>query len=494
MSAPDSARSVTERLDPETQAARRARLDPILRDAGQSHLLQWWEDLDERGRAHLLDDLDSIRWETLGPLVDRFVRRRPEQAVPDRIEPAPVHPLEPALGDESAHERARDRGEAVLRAGRVAAFTVAGGQGTRLGVSGPKGAVGVTPVRRASLFQVFAEQIVAARERWGAPIRWYVMTNRLNHVQTLEFLTEHDFFGLPREDVVAFPQRMLPAFDAREGTAGRALLDAKNALALAPDGHGGSLHALVESGSIDDMRERGITTVSYFHVDNPLVHAFDPLFIGLHERAGSEMSSKVVRKADDFEKVGNVCLVDGRMGVIEYSNLPEDLATARTAAGERLLDLGNLGIHLIDVDFVERVVSGGDGLPFSRADKKVAFVDDDGVRVEPDVPNAVKLETFIFDAPAPPRWRPRSPRRSSGPRRGSRPPASTCRGPPTARPTPRSRSPRPSPSRPRTCGIGPTRSPRSRAARASCWSERAPRPRRFPSDRLREAVRWARGR
>ena len=189
----------------------------------------------------------------------------------------------------------------------------------------------------------------------------------------------------------------MPSFD----NDGRILLAEKHRVALSPDGHGGSLLALAETGMLDDMADRGIEHISYFQVDNPLVYCIDPGFIGLHAASKSEMSSKCVTKADDFERVGNFAVVDGKTCVIEYSDLPEELAKAKNADGSRKFDAGSIAIHVISCAFIERLTVDRSrfGLPWHRANKKVAHVDPaSGEVVEPAEPNAVKLEAFIFDA------------------------------------------------------------------------------------------------
>ncbi|MCP4247431.1 MAG: UDPGP type 1 family protein, partial [bacterium] len=220
------------------------------------------------------------------------------------------------------------------------------------------------------------------------------MTNPGNHAQTIEFLEAHECFGLPREDVVLFSQGMLPSF----GLDGKILLVDKHRLALAPDGHGGSLKALATSGALQDMASRGVEIISYFQVDNPLVKPFDPLFIGLHAKTGSEMSSKVAAKVDDLEPVGNLCLHQGRLTVIEYSNFAEELARATNPDGSRRFNLGNLAIHLLDVGFVDRTIARAFALPYHRAEKAVTWLDENGLQRPPSAPNAIKLETFVFDA------------------------------------------------------------------------------------------------
>jgi UDP-N-acetylglucosamine/UDP-N-acetylgalactosamine diphosphorylase len=362
----------------------------------QSHVLAFWPELSESQRSQLLDDLDQVDFAGCRRLTESHVRSRPAVRIPERIEPPPIYPAQADQARAELYDRARRTGEKAIRAGRVAAFTVAGGQGTRLGFDGPKGAFRISPVRSVPLFQLFAEYLLGIQRRYGHRPRWYIMTSPLNHAETAELFASRHFFGLSPEDVMLFQQRQMPAFLAD----GRIALAEKHRLALSPDGHGGSLRALAESGALADMRRRGIDTISYFQVDNPLVRAIDPLFVGLHLVTGSEMSSKAVPKAHDAERVGVFCLADEKVTVIEYSDLPEELARSRNPDGTRRFDAGSIAIHVIDRGFVERLTAPGAPvqLPWHRADKKVPVVDEQGRVVTPDQPNVVKLEMFVFDA------------------------------------------------------------------------------------------------
>ena len=364
---------------------------------GQEHVLSFWPALSDRERASLLADIGRVRLESLGGLIGTHVVSRPEVKLGARISPVEVMPARPEGVQVEHCRRARVQGEERIGAGKVAALTVAGGLGTRLGFSGPKGCFPISPLRNKTLFRLFAEGISATSQRYGAAIPWYVMTSRGNDGETREFFSRHKFFGLRREDVFFLVQGEMPAF-SRDG---RILLEQKHRPALSPDGHGGTLLALARSGALADMKRRGVETISYFQVDNPLVLAVDPLFVGLHDLSGSEMSSKAVSKADDLERVGNFVRMDGRVQVIEYSDLPMELAHRRNERGLRAFDAGNIAVHLLSVSFVERLTEDVEqfGLPWHRAEKKVPYVDlASGNRVEPDEPNAVKLETFVFDA------------------------------------------------------------------------------------------------
>ena len=220
------------------------------------------------------------------------------------------------------------------------------------------------------------------------------MTSELNDSDTRKFFRENNFFGLPEETVHFFTQGTMPAI----GYDGKCFPAEEGALALAPDGHGGTLLALRKSGLLDAMKNDGVEYFSYFQVDNPLVPVVNPFFIGLHELEESEMSSIMLAKTNAYEKLGNFCITDGKLQIIEYSDMPKELAE-RTNPDRTLAFLaGSPAIHVISLAFVERLTASGKlDLPWHRADKKVGFLRD-GKTVTPAEPNAVKLEAFIFDA------------------------------------------------------------------------------------------------
>ena len=363
--------------------------------AGQGQVFAFWGQLDEGGRRALLDQAGEINLAEVTRLTRVLLGQDAAPGVDlTDLQPAP-YVARPENGGEAAEwARARAAGEAALRAGRVAAFTVAGGQGTRLGYDGPKGTFPVTPLKRKPLFQIFAEKITAIGRRHGRPLHWFIMTSHANHARTEAFFAEHRFFGLDRARVYFFRQGRMPAVDFT----GRILLESPGGIALSPDGHGGSLRALHRSGALDLMQGEGIDTISYFQVDNPLVRCIDPAFIGWHLVRGAEMSAKMIPKAYPEEKLGHFCLQRGRLVVIEYSDLP--LAVQREVdpqTGRLRYLAGSIAIHILDREFVRRMAEGG-ALPFHRADKKIATIDAAGRPVKPAAPNGAKFEMFVFDA------------------------------------------------------------------------------------------------
>jgi len=363
---------------------------------GQEHLLRFYDELSDSDRRVLMEQISALDLELIGELIPTHVFNKPQARPQGLIKPPSIAPAKPAdTAQQQEYRQAHQLGLKLLAEGKVAAFVVAGGQGTRLGFEGPKGCLEATPVMRKPLFQVLAEQILAAGNRSGRPIPWYVMTSPSNDVVTRAFFRQHKFFGLDPQNVFFLVQGMLPAI----GLDGKILLESKGKLALSPNGHGGSLQAIRDSGALEDMARRGIELISYFQVDNPLVHAIDPLFLGLHSLRGAQMSAKALPKRDPYEKLGNFCLVDGKVTVIEYSDMPGDLAEATTEDGRLKFSAGSIAIHVLSRSFVEQLTEGGRGsLPYHRAEKKVPAIDSQGGPVESDAPNAIKLEMFVFDA------------------------------------------------------------------------------------------------
>jgi UDP-N-acetylglucosamine/UDP-N-acetylgalactosamine diphosphorylase len=366
-----------------------------LRQHGHEHVLAGWERLSVEERRALVAQLAALDLERLAHLHAQRDHSFPVPAV-ERIEPIPVI----RLGQ--GEPEARRHGEEALRRGEVAVVLVAGGQGSRLGFEHPKGMYPVGPVSRRSLFQVHAEKVLALGRRYGKSLPLLIMTSDATHDETTAYFAEHRYFGLSADDVSFFRQGTMPALDLATG---RLLMESPGRLFTSPNGHGGALTALAESGLLDQMRGRGVTQVFYFQVDNPLVKVADPVFLGHHLAADAEASSKIVPKMSPTDKVGNLVQIDGRCTIIEYSDLPPELARQTDENGRLRLWAGNPAIHCFSVAFLERVTRGATRIPFHLARKKVPHVDPAGNPVQPATENALKFEMFIFDVlPLAERW------------------------------------------------------------------------------------------
>jgi UDP-N-acetylglucosamine/UDP-N-acetylgalactosamine diphosphorylase len=363
---------------------------------GQSHVLSGWDSLSMDERSRFVRELQAVNFAELKTLFDK--RNEPLAVIPtrNRIEPLPIEP------GESIAESTRAVGEAALRSGNVAALVVAGGQGTRLGFDKPKGMFPIGPVSQSSLFQIHAEKVVNLRATYG-PVPLLVMTSPATHDETVAFFHEQNLFGLPADDVHFFQQGTMPALDAETG---QLLLEAPGKLFLSPNGHGGTLTALADSGLLETLQRRGIEHVFYFQVDNALVHVCDPAFVGRHIETGSEASCKVIAKTDPAERVGILAQIDGRCSIIEYTDLPEAMAKERTADGQLAFRAGSPAIHCFSMVFLRDVTSGAHRLAFHVARKKVPYWDSESHSVvTPTHENALKFELFIFDAlPHADRW------------------------------------------------------------------------------------------
>jgi UDP-N-acetylglucosamine/UDP-N-acetylgalactosamine diphosphorylase len=363
--------------------------------AGQAQVFAFFDRLAPAAQQRLLEEAGEIDLAEVERLTRTLLGKGAAAGVDlAGLEPAPFERRPEHGGDVAGWAEAKAAGEAALRAGRVAAFTVAGGQGTRLGYDGPKGTYPVTPLKRKPLFQVFAEKILAAGRRYKKPLHWFIMTSHANHAATEAFFAEHKFFGLDRARVHFFRQGRMPAVTLD----GKILLETTGSIALSPDGHGGSLRALDRSGALDLMRREGVDILSYFQVDNPLVRCIDPAFIGWHVLRKSEMSSKMVPKAYAEEKVGLFCTQRGRNVVVEYSDVPMAMQRETDGTGQLRFLAGSIAIHLLDREFVRRMARGTESLAFHRADKKIPTVDAAGQPVKPERANGVKFEMFVFDA------------------------------------------------------------------------------------------------
>lgn len=372
-------------------------LATALAHAGQEAVLRFWPTLDAAGRARLLGQLAVIDWHEFETLRRLALARDADHApTPLDLSAASTppclrlrdaaNPLPPAT--------AIAAGERLLASGLVGAILVAGGQGTRLGCTGPKGLVRVGPVSQASLFDVLFGRLRAIRRRFGKHVPLAIMTSSATDADTRRFLRDSAHGGLDPDFVHIFRQHDLPALDARFGTL---LLDAPDHLAMAPDGHGGMLVALHESGGLDWFGRHGVEHLASFQVDNPLALPLDREFLGYHLLSKADFTTQVVLKREPGERVGIVVAQAGRHAVVEYSDLSPSLAAERRPDGRLRFHAGSIAVHCFTKAFLDRAAARTDSLPLHLAHKAVPCLDDTGTLVRPAAPNAIKFERFIFD-------------------------------------------------------------------------------------------------
>jgi UDP-N-acetylglucosamine/UDP-N-acetylgalactosamine diphosphorylase len=303
-------------------------------------------------------------------------------------QPRPLAPA-PVLALEARAERAEARaaGEALLAEGAVAALVVAGGQATRLGRPGPKGLFPIGPVSDRTLFALHAQKLRRVERRFGRRVPWVVMTSEDTEAATRAYFEREGNFGL---EVHFIRQRQVPCVD-REG---RPLLREPGVPVTAPDGHGGVLWALARSGTLERLGAAGIRALAYHQVDNPLARWVDPLLLGLLQREDVEVACKVAAKRRPDEGLGNAVTVDGRVQVVEYTEIDAAQATARDEAGRLRIWAGAIGLHAFRLDFLARLAPRADALlPFHASPKRIPCLG----AVAPREPNGYKLERFVFD-------------------------------------------------------------------------------------------------
>lgn len=348
-----------------------------LLQVGQDHLLEGIDSLSEAERLQLEKEIASQDFNLLNQLFKEH-SSKPIISTNDEILPITFDLAENNIKQDMWEET----GFLLLEQGQVAAFLVAGGQGSRLGFEGPKGAYDIGLPSKKSLFQIQAERISNLSARAGHPIPWCIMTSPLNHEDTITHFEDHHFFGLPRDSIRFFSQGTMCALDPN----GKAIKSSKEHLALVPDGNGGCFRALAQSGTLAWLIEKGVRYVFLYSVDNVLVKVVDPAFVGALASDGRALSSsKVVRKKHPQEKVGVFAIKNKKPSVIEYSDLPDELRSETYPDGSPLYDGANIAIHLFRIDALKKLQNTP--LPWHSA-KKTVF----------GVANAWKFEQFLFDA------------------------------------------------------------------------------------------------
>lgn len=374
--------------------------------AGQEHLIQFWPELDENEQHMLLDELRSIDFAAINKLYAKAMDSLNTDVakLDNKMQVIPPTQFESKLRAEKAQmDKYFQTGLKEIAQGKVAVVLMAGGQGTRLGVTYPKGMYSVGLPSKKTLFQLQAERIrkieQLAAEAFPTEhrryITWYIMTSGPTESATKSFLLEHNYFGLKKDNIVIFKQGLLPSFDFN----GKIILDEKHRLSMSPDGNGGIYRALAKNGILEDMDKRGVEFIHCHSVDNILVKVADPLFVGYCVEKGADCGAKVVEKASPTEAVGVVCLVDGKFQVVEYSEITSETANRRDEVdGHLVFDAANICNHYFTRLFLHRIANEFEyELKLHVAKKKIAYVNEKGDRIVPKDVTGVKVEKFVFD-------------------------------------------------------------------------------------------------
>ena len=279
----------------------------------------------------------------------------------------------------------------AIRGGKVGAILLAGGQGTRLGFDKAKGMYNIGVTKELYIFEQLIANLKKVTELAGVWVPLYIMTSEKNDAQTREFFAEHNYFGYEPEYVKFFVQEMVPAVDFE----GNILMEAPDSLAMSPNGNGGWFKSLLNAGLDSDLKEKGVEWLNVFAVDNVLQQIADPGFVGATIQSGCVSGAKVVRKADPYERVGALCLEDGKPSIVEYYELTPEMAEAKNDAGTLLYGFGVILNYLFRVDKLMEIADRR--MPLHIVEKKVPYLDEQGNLIKPEKPNAYKFETLILD-------------------------------------------------------------------------------------------------
>ena len=359
-----------------------------LKRHNQEQLLNFYNELDEKEKADLLNQIDKINLEQVDEL---YAHRKDIPDANKKIENIPVVKKE-KLSDVEKEEYSKI-GEKIIKDKRIAVCQMAGGQGTRLGHNGPKGTYDLGLPSHKSLFEILCDGLKETMQKCGVAVPWYIMTSRENNDETVSFFEKNNYFGYPKEAIgMFFKQGELPMIDEN----GKLIIDEQGLIKEAADGHGGVFESLYKSGALEDMKKRGIEWIFVGGVDNVLVRMADPMFVGFASCNNYMVASKTIIKAYPEEKVGVFCKKDGKPYVIEYTEISDEMAHEKNPNGDLTYGEAHMLLNLFNIKILDQIANSK--LPYHSAHKKCNFMNENGEVVVAEKPNAYKFEAFIFDA------------------------------------------------------------------------------------------------
>ena len=349
---------------------------------GQEQVLKYVDELSDAEKAVLFAQIEATDMDVI-----ECCKHKEDMVKRGVISPLGAMEL-PEI--EANRESFTKTGIEAIKAGKVGAVLLAGGMGTRLGSDNPKGMYNVGITRELYIFECLINNLMDVVKQADAWIHLFVMTSDKNNDATIGFLTEHNFFGYNKDYIHFFKQEMAAATDYN----GKILLEEKGKLSTSPNGNGGWFISLQKNGLLDLVHEQGIEWINVFAVDNVLQRIADPCFIGATIQKNCVVGSKVVRKAAPDEKVGCMCLEDGRPSIVEYYDMTQELMDAKNEKGEPAYNFGVILNYLFFVPDLEKMM---ESLPLHVVEKKIPYLDENGNLVKPEAPNGYKFESLVLD-------------------------------------------------------------------------------------------------
>ena len=355
----------------------------VLKEHGQEHIFEAYQKLDDKGKEKLAAQIERIDWS----IVEMAGHKELSQ---ERGKLEPLSALEVTQIEENK-AKYEEIGLGAIRAGKVGAVLLAGGQGTRLGSDGPKGKYNIGLTKEVYIFERLIRNLMDVTDKAGCFVPLYVMTSDKNHDETIAFFEEKNYFGYPKDFVKFFKQEMAPSVDFQ----GKLYMESADSLSLSPNGNGGWFYSMEVTGVLKDVKARGVEWLNIFAVDNVLQRIADPVFVGATIDSGCVSGAKVVRKADPEEKIGVLCLEDGKPSIVEYYEMTEEIINSREANGELSYNFGVILNYLFRVDQLEEISS--QKMTVHVVEKKIPYIDEKGVLVKPESPNGYKFELLVLD-------------------------------------------------------------------------------------------------
>lgn len=359
----------------------------ILKKVHQEHLLGAYENLNEKEKEELLDQILETNFDLLSNLFKNI--EKPQE---NHDEIMPIDFCDKSKLTQEELEALRGVGESIIRKNGFAVVTMAGGQGTRLGHDGPKGTFVLNLNPAKSLFEIFCDKLKVIKEKYNIIIPWYIMTSKENNSATIEFFEKNNYFGYPKNDIKFFIQSQIPMIDKQ----GKIIRTEKGLIKQAANGHGGIFEAMFKNNIVDDMKKRNVEWVFIGPVDNPLVQMVDEVAIGYGVTKNVLAVGKSIVKSSPEEKVGVFCKRNGRPSVVEYTEISKEMSEERNKDGELVFGESHINCNLFNMKAIEKI--GADELPYHTAFKKATYMDENGEIIEGKEPNCYKFETFIFDS------------------------------------------------------------------------------------------------
>ena len=361
----------------------------LLKIYNQEHVIRLLERLDDRKKQELIEQIRKIDFQQLQELYENT--KKEIEIKENKIEALSYVDKQKLKKQEK--EALEELGEEILRKGEYAVVTMAGGQGTRLGHTGPKGTFKLDVYGKGKyLFEILAENLKEANKKYGKIIPWYIMTSKANNEETQKFLEKHNYFGYDKKSVKLFTQSELPLLD----TEGKVLIGKDMKIKEASDGNGGTYSSLRATGCLAEMKEKGIKWVFIGGVDNALLKMADTVLLGLAIKEKVQIAAKSIVKANAHERVGVFAKMNGHPKVIEYTEMPEKMAEEVDSNGELKFGEAHIMCNLYTIDAIEKISK--EVLIYHSAFKKNSYINEEGKEVIPTEPNSYKFESFIFDA------------------------------------------------------------------------------------------------